>query len=230
MQEYLINLIWDNEAGVWYAVNDEIPIALESGSFDALIERVKIAVPEMLAENNLIPESKSVQLTFCAERTYKLEEVGTNSSANMCWHEDHIASPTEGEDSMAMTDLQFYAAERDKRAELEKEIALLREENQKLIDELNVLRETKLKLPALDADVTIDGDNVTIANGKGETIQINKEEWETLREKWRFDDVVDYERGETGMTLFQLRSCIEVSRRLKELEAEKERLLAEKQG
>ena len=143
---------------------------------------------------------------------------------------DSLINIPEGDDSMAMTDLQFYAAERDKREELEKEIALLREENQKLIDELNVLRETKLKLPALDADVTIDGDNITIANGKGETIQINKEEWETLREKWRFDDVVDYERGETGMTVFQLCSCIEVSRRLKELEAEKERLLAEKQG
>ena len=37
---------------VWYAVCDDIPIALESDSFYKLIERVKTATPEILELNN----------------------------------------------------------------------------------------------------------------------------------------------------------------------------------
>ena len=40
--------MWDNEACVWIAVSDDIPLALESGSYDALIEKVKIAAPEII--------------------------------------------------------------------------------------------------------------------------------------------------------------------------------------
>ena len=57
MAEYTIDLFWDNEASVWIAESREIPgLILESGSFDALVERVKIAVPDLLEinkENNL---------------------------------------------------------------------------------------------------------------------------------------------------------------------------------
>ncbi len=53
MAEYTVDLSWDDEKRVWYAVCDDIPIALESNSFDALIERVKIAAPEILELNNL---------------------------------------------------------------------------------------------------------------------------------------------------------------------------------
>jgi hypothetical protein len=66
MNEYVIKLTWDDEARVWIAINDEIPIILESGSLDALIERVKIATPEMLELNGR--EYKNVQLLFKAER------------------------------------------------------------------------------------------------------------------------------------------------------------------
>ncbi|MCL1895647.1 MAG: DUF1902 domain-containing protein [Clostridiales bacterium] len=49
----MINLFWDEEASVWVATNDEIPIALESGSLDLLMERVRIATPELLELNGL---------------------------------------------------------------------------------------------------------------------------------------------------------------------------------
>ena len=49
---YIVNIIWDEEAAVWYAVCDEIPLAIESGSFDALIERVKTVAREILELNN----------------------------------------------------------------------------------------------------------------------------------------------------------------------------------
>jgi len=36
---------------VWVAENDDIPIALEADSLDKLIERVRIATPELLELN-----------------------------------------------------------------------------------------------------------------------------------------------------------------------------------
>ena len=51
--EYVINLTWDEDAGVWIATSESIPgLVLESGSFDALLERIRIAAPELLALNN----------------------------------------------------------------------------------------------------------------------------------------------------------------------------------
>ena len=48
--EYIINFTWDNEANVWIATSNDIPgLVLESGSFDALLERTRYAIPELLA-------------------------------------------------------------------------------------------------------------------------------------------------------------------------------------
>ena len=47
---YLITFTWDNEVSVWIATSDDVPgLVLEHGSFDALVERVRIAVPELLS-------------------------------------------------------------------------------------------------------------------------------------------------------------------------------------
>ena len=62
--KYDIDVNWDEEAGVWYAVCDNIPIALESNSFDALVARVKIASYEILELNGKITEN--IQLCFKA--------------------------------------------------------------------------------------------------------------------------------------------------------------------
>ena len=59
---YDVEMCWDDTAGVWCAVCDCIPLALESHSFDALIARVKIAVPEILALNG--ENSEGVRLCF----------------------------------------------------------------------------------------------------------------------------------------------------------------------
>ena len=45
---YIIDMSWDNEAGVWIAFSDEIPIALENESLEVLVKRVQVAVPDML--------------------------------------------------------------------------------------------------------------------------------------------------------------------------------------
>lgn len=65
--EYIVNLNWDNEANVWVATSNDIPgLVLESGSFDALLERVRFAVPELLKLNS--PLSAPLSLTFVSER------------------------------------------------------------------------------------------------------------------------------------------------------------------
>ena len=46
---YRINLLWDSEADVWVAASEDVPgLIPESGSFDALLERVKYAIPELI--------------------------------------------------------------------------------------------------------------------------------------------------------------------------------------
>ena len=53
MNKYTIAIAFDEEAKKWYAQNDEIPILLEDISLDTLINRVKLAAPEMLEINNM---------------------------------------------------------------------------------------------------------------------------------------------------------------------------------
>lgn len=65
--EYVVNFTWDPEADVWIATSNDIPgLVLESGSFDALMERTRFAIPELLDLNNknIVPLS----LTFKSER------------------------------------------------------------------------------------------------------------------------------------------------------------------
>lgn len=65
--EYTVNSTWDNEASVWFATSEDIPgLILESGSFDALLERVRFAVPELLELNT--PTTQPLSLTFVSER------------------------------------------------------------------------------------------------------------------------------------------------------------------
>ena len=59
---YIIEVNWDETAGVWYAVCDEIPLALESNSFDALIIKVKIAAYETLELNGVTTDN--IKLCF----------------------------------------------------------------------------------------------------------------------------------------------------------------------
>lgn len=66
----VVNLTWDPEASVWVATSDDIPgLVLESGSFDALLERVRFAAPALLEMNST--EIPAV-LSFQAERMERI--------------------------------------------------------------------------------------------------------------------------------------------------------------
>ena len=65
MNEYTITIAFDDEAQKWYAQNNDIPIILEDYSIDMLINRVKLAAPEML-EINSMPHT-GIHLVFKME-------------------------------------------------------------------------------------------------------------------------------------------------------------------
>jgi hypothetical protein len=65
MKAYKVALTWDDEAYVWLASSDDVPgLALESGSLDVLMERVKYAVPDLLDL-----KGADIQINFKAEQT-----------------------------------------------------------------------------------------------------------------------------------------------------------------
>ena len=69
---YLVKMTWDDEAAVWIATSDDVPgLVMESGSLDALIERVRFAIPELLQLNN-ITSTESIPVIFRSERTEAL--------------------------------------------------------------------------------------------------------------------------------------------------------------
>lgn len=62
--DYNVRFTWDDEAAVWVATSDDIKgLVLEGGSADALIERVRIAVPELL-ELNCQPTASKLNFQF----------------------------------------------------------------------------------------------------------------------------------------------------------------------
>ena len=68
--DLIIKMTWDPEACVWIAESEDVPgLVLESGSFDALLERVRFAVPELLALNHA---EAPLTLTFQSERRERL--------------------------------------------------------------------------------------------------------------------------------------------------------------
>ena len=69
-----VKLVWDNETGKWFTdTDDNLSLNLESGSFDALVERVRMAAPEMLELN--CGYTGTIKINFEAVRTDNLELV-----------------------------------------------------------------------------------------------------------------------------------------------------------
>ena len=66
-----VKLIWSEEEKFWHSesLDERFGLTLESGSLDVLIERVKIAVPEMF---ELIGYTGQIDLSFEIERTDRL--------------------------------------------------------------------------------------------------------------------------------------------------------------
>jgi len=72
--ECTVKLVWDEETSLWSTEADEVlRLVLESYSFDVLVERVRMAAPEMLELNH--GYKGPVHLRFEAEREEMLNMV-----------------------------------------------------------------------------------------------------------------------------------------------------------
>ena len=72
--KFVVKLIWDDESCKWHCESDDIPgLLLESNSCDALIERIRMAAPEMLELN--CNYTGTIQLSFETIRIDNLEKV-----------------------------------------------------------------------------------------------------------------------------------------------------------
>ncbi len=66
--EYKVDLIWDKEACVWVATSEDVEgLVLESGSLDALVEKVRFTIPELLQLNHKQKDAKA-NICFKSER------------------------------------------------------------------------------------------------------------------------------------------------------------------
>ena len=72
MQSLIVNVNWDDEADVWVATSKDIEgLAIEASTMDALIERLKIVIPELMELNH--PELPADELPFVLDgfKTYR---------------------------------------------------------------------------------------------------------------------------------------------------------------
>lgn len=71
MTKFQIHAEWDEEALVWVATSDEVPgLATGAHTLETLIDKLKIVIPELLEENELLPESGlDIEFAVNAERT-----------------------------------------------------------------------------------------------------------------------------------------------------------------
>jgi predicted RNase H-like HicB family nuclease len=71
MAPYHVRAEWDDEAEVWVASSEDVPgLATGADTLEALIDKLKIVIPELLEENGLLAAGISeVPFSITAERT-----------------------------------------------------------------------------------------------------------------------------------------------------------------
>jgi predicted RNase H-like HicB family nuclease len=70
-QVYTVHCTWDADASVWVADSDDVPgLATGADTLDALVEKLKVVIPELLEANGLLPADHSGDIPFAiiAER------------------------------------------------------------------------------------------------------------------------------------------------------------------
>jgi predicted RNase H-like HicB family nuclease len=69
-QPIIVNAIWDAETKVWIAESDDVPgLATGADTLEELIEKLKIAIPELLLENGVPFEAGRLPFKVEAQRS-----------------------------------------------------------------------------------------------------------------------------------------------------------------
>ncbi|WP_018231918.1 DUF1902 domain-containing protein [Thioalkalivibrio thiocyanodenitrificans] len=60
-----INALWDPDAKVWAAESDDVPgLVTEADTIEALTEKLRVLIPELLEANGITPQTENDELPF----------------------------------------------------------------------------------------------------------------------------------------------------------------------
>jgi hypothetical protein len=76
-KSFEIRADWDDEAGLWWCSNDELPLTTEAPTFEQLVSRVLEIAPEMAAENGLAATGDEIEVHVIVERVHSVPVVAT---------------------------------------------------------------------------------------------------------------------------------------------------------
>ena len=77
-EPYVVHADWDDEAGVWVASSDDVPgLVTGADTLEALVEKLRVMVPEMLELNGVLSAEAAAQARFklIAERVEQARAV-----------------------------------------------------------------------------------------------------------------------------------------------------------
>ncbi len=64
---YVVHTAWDDEAKVWVAQSEDVPgLVTEAENLDALMEKLRVMVPELLDLNGALPKDDSLPIEVIA--------------------------------------------------------------------------------------------------------------------------------------------------------------------
>ncbi len=67
-RELVVHAIWDDEAKVWVATSDDVPgLATEAPSWDQLIPKLKVMIPELLDANGYADSDDDIRFKVLGE-------------------------------------------------------------------------------------------------------------------------------------------------------------------
>jgi hypothetical protein len=67
-----VNAKWDQEAGIWWCSNDELPVTTEAPTFDQLVARVMEIAPEIAELNGIAPRGEEIEIHVTGERVQSI--------------------------------------------------------------------------------------------------------------------------------------------------------------
>jgi predicted RNase H-like HicB family nuclease len=66
---YHVQADWDPEAGVWVATSEDVPgLATEADTIEALTEKLRVVVPELLEANQVLPSGLAISFELTSHR------------------------------------------------------------------------------------------------------------------------------------------------------------------
>ena len=76
LERYTVLATWDGEAGVWVATSDDVPgLVTEAPSEDALNEKLRILIPELLELNGILPAGRTGRVRIPFTVRHESEQV-----------------------------------------------------------------------------------------------------------------------------------------------------------